>query len=118
MTIKYNNNKGMKFIVDVKLMQEDKISVQIQIFSTQSASLARKKLMIPYSHAGIITPFDFNSLEEGVTNIIKIMYKDSPIGEFKQEDMIEIVDIFMMQEAPVININVSDEYDVYTHVSV
>ncbi|CAD65761.1 C1 protein [Ageratum yellow vein Sri Lanka betasatellite] len=118
MTIKYNNKKGMEFIVDVKLVQEDKISVQIQVLSTQSASLAKKTFMIPYGHAGIIPPFDFNSLEEGIINIIKIMYKETTIGEFKQEDMIEIVDILMMQEAPVIDINVADEYEVYSNVSV
>nr|QCE30486.1 C1 protein [Synedrella yellow vein betasatellite] len=118
MTIKYNNKKGMEFIADVKLMKEDKISVQIQVFSTQSASLAKKTFMIPCGHAGIIPPFDFNSLEEGLTNIIKIMYKETTDRKFKKEDMIEIVDILMMQEAPVIDINVSDEYEVYSNVSV
>ncbi|AWC14994.1 betaC1 protein [Codiaeum leaf curl betasatellite] len=118
MTIKYNNQKGMKFIIDVRLKTDNSILVQIQLFSTGSPSLTTKKFMIPYGHSGIIPPFNFNNLEEGIQNMLALMYKESTIGEFKQEDMVEGIDMLMMEEAPVIDINVMDAYDVFTHSSV
>ncbi len=61
---------------------------------------------------------DFNALEEGIRNIIDLMYKESTIQEFKQEDMVQTIDLLMMHEAPVVDIDVMDEYDVCTNSSV
>nr|QIJ32621.1 C1 protein [Tomato leaf curl China betasatellite] len=118
MTIKYNNMKGLEFLIDVKLQDDTSILVQIELSSTKSPALAKKKFMIPYRRNGIIPPFDFNSLEEGITNCLKIMYKESTIGEFRQEDMVQVIDILIMEEAPVEDIDVGDEYDVFTNSSV
>nr|ADB43294.1 C1 protein [Tomato leaf curl China betasatellite] len=118
MTIKYNNNKGLEFIIDVKLQEDTSILVQIELASTRSPALAKKKFMIPYRHNGIIPPLDFNSLEEGIRHCLKIMYKESTIWEFRQEDMVQVVDILMMEEAPVEDIDVGDEYDVFLNSSV
>ncbi|ABY71026.1 C1 [Tomato yellow leaf curl China virus satellite DNA beta-Dali198] len=118
MTIKYNNNKGLEFIIDVKLQEDTSILVQIELASTRSPALAKKKFMIPYRHNGIMPPLDFNSLEEGIRHCLKIMYKESTIWEFRQEDMVQVVDILMMEEAPVEDIDVGDEYDVFLNSSV
>nr|QBC16411.1 beta C1 protein [Tomato leaf curl Pakistan betasatellite] len=118
MTIKYNNQKGMKFIIDVRLKEDNSILVQIQLFSTGSPALTTKKFMIPYGHDGVIPPFDFNALEEGIHNMLARMYKESTIWEFKQEDMVEGIDMLMMEEAPLVDIRIGDEYDVCTNVCV
>nr|AIT38554.1 C1 [Tomato leaf curl betasatellite] len=118
MTITYDNKRGMEFTVNVRLSNNYSIIVQVDLVSTRSPALAKAKFLIPYGHHGFTGPFDFNSLEEGVCHLLKIMYKDSQIGEFRQEDMIETIDILMMHEAPVIDINVRDMYDVYRNASV
>nr|ABB69058.1 C1 protein [Tomato leaf curl China betasatellite]ABJ99723.1 C1 protein [Tomato leaf curl China betasatellite]ADB43284.1 C1 protein [Tomato leaf curl China betasatellite]ADB43285.1 C1 protein [Tomato leaf curl China betasatellite]ADB43286.1 C1 protein [Tomato leaf curl China betasatellite] len=118
MTIKYNNTKGLEFIIDVKLEEDSSFLVQIELSSTRSPALAKKKFMIPYRHQGIIPPIDFNSLEEGIKHCLKIMYKESTVWEFKQEDMVQVIDILMMEEAPVEDIDVGDEYDVFMNSSV
>nr|ADB43291.1 C1 protein [Tomato leaf curl China betasatellite] len=118
MTIKYNNTKGLEFIIDVKLEEDSSFLVQIELSSTRSPALAKKKFMIPYRHQGIIPPIDFNSLEEGIKHCLKIMYKESTVWEFKQEDMVHVIDILMMEEAPVEDIDVGDEYDVFMKSSV
>nr|WMV94289.1 putative C1 protein [Tobacco leaf curl betasatellite] len=118
MTIKYKNQKGMEFFIDVRLKDDNSIMVQIQLFSTRFPALTTKKFMIPYGHSGIIPPFNFNNLEKGIHNMLAIMYKESTMGGFKQEDMVEGIDMLMIEEAPVIEINVMDEYDVFTHSSV
>nr|WKW48799.1 beta C1 protein [Tomato leaf curl betasatellite] len=116
MTIKYNNDKGMEFTIDVKINEDNSILVRIELCSTRSPALAKKTFMIPYGHDGIIPPFDFNNLEQGVHNILKLMYRDCHVGEFRQEDMVEAIDILMMHEAPLVDIRIGDEYDVCTHV--
>ncbi|CAJ19258.1 c1 protein [Sida leaf curl virus-associated DNA beta] len=118
MTIKYSNKKGMKFNIDVRLKEDDSILVQIRLFSTRSQALTRRDIHIPYAYGRIIAPFDFNSLEEGIKNIIDSMYRDSGINEFRQEDLVEAVDILMIQQAPVEDIDLVIGYDVYTHSSV
>ena len=118
MTITYNNKKGMQFIINVKLRADDSILVQVDLFSTKSAALSKKRFLIPYGHHGIIPPFDFNSLEEGICNILKIMYKESTIGDFQQEDMIEMIDMIMMAEAPVMDIDIEEACHVLNGVIV
>nr|WMQ58492.1 C1 [Tomato leaf curl Bangladesh betasatellite] len=118
MTIKYSNEKGMLFTIDVKINEDTSLLVRIDLFSTRSPALAKKTFMIPYGHDGIIPPFDFNNLEDGIHNILKVMYKDSHVGDFRPEDMVEAIDIMMMHEAPLVDIRIGDEYDVCTNVCV
>nr|UWQ56647.1 C1 [Tomato leaf curl Bangladesh betasatellite] len=118
MTIKYTNEKGMVFTINVKINEDNSVFARIDLCSKRSPALAKKTLMIPYGHDGIIPPFDFNNLEEGIHNILKVMYRDSHVGEFRQEDMVEAIDIMMMHEAPLVDIRIGDEYDVCTNVCV
>nr|BAC78824.1 C1 [Tomato leaf curl deltasatellite] len=118
MTISYSNSKGMLFIINIKFRSEIQFTVEVEVFSTRSPALVKHKFSIPYGHNGIIPPFNFNALEEGIKNLLRIMYKDSSIEEIKAEDMVEIIDMMMQQEAPVIDIQVNDEYRVYKHVTV
>uniref|UniRef100_A0AAU8MH51 Beta C1 n=1 Tax=Tomato leaf curl Lucknow betasatellite TaxID=2846463 RepID=A0AAU8MH51_9VIRU len=118
MTIKYVNRNGLLFIINVRLKGDDSIKVHIQLTSTRSPALVKKKFIIPYGHAGLIPPFDFNKKEEGIRNILTIMYRDSTFDEFSHEEMTELVDMLIMNEAPVVDIQVFDEYDVCTNVCV
>ncbi|QEF51049.1 c1 [Tomato leaf curl Bangladesh betasatellite] len=118
MTIKYDNAKGMVFTINVKINEDNSILVRIDLCSTRTPALAKKTFMIPYGHDGIIPPFNFNTLEEGIHNILKVMYQDSHIGEFRQEDMVETIDLLMMEEAPLVDIRIGDEYDVCMNVYV
>nr|ADO20902.1 C1 [Tomato leaf curl Patna betasatellite] len=118
MTIKYDNKRGMEFTVNMRLRNDNSIIIQVDLVSTRSPALAKTKFLIPYGHHGFTGPFDFNSLEERICQLLNVMYKDSTVGEFKQEDMIGTIDILMMEEAPVIDIHVDEMYNVYTSASV
>nr|UWQ56671.1 C1 [Tomato leaf curl Bangladesh betasatellite] len=118
MTIKYNIETGMGFTFPLKINKDNYVLVMIDLSARRSPALAKKTFLIPYGHDGIIPPFDFNNLEEGLHNILKVMYRDCRVWEFRQEDMVESIDIFMMHEAPVVDIRIGDEYDVCTNVCV
>nr|WHM28300.1 Beta-C1 protein [Tomato leaf curl Bangladesh betasatellite] len=118
MTVKYNNERGMEPTIDVKITEDNSILVRIELCSTRSAALAKKTFTIPYGHDGIMPPFDFNNSEEGIHNILKVVYRDCHIRGFRQEDMVEAIDMMMMHEAPVIDIRIGDEHDVCMNVCV
>nr|QCE30479.1 C1 protein [Papaya leaf curl virus] len=118
MTIVYQNETGWKFIIDVRLKSNNSFNVIIKLFSTRSPVLVKNQFLIPYGHKGIIPPFDFNNLEEGIKNILAIMNKMSSFDEFKEEDMTDLIDILMMHEAPVNDLHIEDEYDVSKYVNV
>nr|AIW65613.1 beta C1 [Croton yellow vein mosaic betasatellite] len=118
MTIIYQNETGLKFIIDVKLKSNNSFHVIIQLFSTRSPVLVKNKFIIPYSHEGIIPPFDFNNLEAGIRNILAIMYRTASFDEFNHEDMTEVIDILMTHEAPVNNIDFEGEYILTKYVNV
>ncbi|AFU81117.1 beta C1 protein [Mungbean yellow mosaic India virus associated betasatellite [India: Faizabad: Cow Pea:2012]] len=111
MTIRYTNKKGLSFIIDVRLRGPNFVLVKIQFFSNRAPALIRRRFSIPYGHDGIIVPFDFNGLEEGIQTTLEVMYKDATYEEFKREEMVEMIDIIMLQEARVRNINLDVNYD-------
>ncbi|AHB33494.1 beta C1 [Hedyotis yellow mosaic betasatellite] len=112
MTIKYKNNYGLSFIINVLLRSEREVSVEIDLFSTKTPFLHKQKYRIPYGHQGIIPPFDFNNLEEGIRDLLDLMYQESPPQEFKHEDMVEAIDILMMTEARVIDISLDEKFTI------
>nr|UMZ08586.1 beta C1 [Tomato leaf curl betasatellite] len=118
MTITYKNTKGMTFVINVRLRRENSISVEIDLFLTKKPFLHKEQFIIPYGHQGIIAPFDFNDLEEGIKGLINIMYADSPAEEFRHEDMVEAIDILMMNEAPVVEINIVEKFNVYSTTNI
>ncbi|AHN49651.1 C1 protein [Malvastrum leaf curl Guangdong betasatellite] len=118
MTIRYKNTKGVSFVINVRLRKENSISVEIDLFSQKTPYLHKQQFVIPYSHQGIITPFNFNDLEEGIKGLMNVMYAESPADEFRHEDMIEAIDILMMQEAHVIDINLGDKFNMNSCTSI
>ena len=118
MTIRYTNSKGLKFVIQVRLQGQRFVMVRVDFFSTRAPVLLKRRFSIPYGHDGIIPPFDFNGLELGIENMIDMAFKDSTNDEFKEEEMLEMIDILMMQEANVQNINLDVAYDVSHRVTV
>ncbi|AFM77727.1 pathogenesis related protein [French bean leaf curl betasatellite-Kanpur] len=105
MTIRYTNSKGLRFVIKVGLHGDKYVMVRIDFFSTRAPTLIKRKFTIPYGHDGIIPPFDFNGIEQEIEGMIDLLYKDATYERFKQEEMVEMIDLLMMQEANVENIN-------------
>ncbi|ADO95332.1 C1 protein [Papaya leaf curl betasatellite-Panipat 6 [India:Panipat:Papaya:2008]] len=118
MTIRYTNSNGLRFIIKVRLHGTKFVMVEIEFFSTRAPALIKRKFKIPYGHDGIIAPFDFNGLEEGIQGMIDLLYKDATYAKVKHEELVEMVDLLMMQEANVENINLDVAYDVSNNVTV
>nr|QID21124.1 beta C1 [Tomato leaf curl betasatellite] len=110
MTIVYNNGNGIKFIIDVRLQQF--IRVQVQVYSTNQPVLTGIRCNIPYTYVQMVPPFDFNGTEELVRDRKGLMYVNSDISNFKQEEMIETIDILMMHWLSDMGVDTVDLYSV------
>nr|SIP63037.1 betaC1 protein [Croton yellow vein mosaic betasatellite] len=117
MTIIYQNETGLKFIIDVRLKSNNSFHVIIQLFSTRSPVLVKNKFIIPYGHEGIIPPFNFSNLEEGIKNILTIMYRMASFDEFMGAQRTAIKYIQIKEESPVNDIHIDDEYVVSKYVN-
>nr|AGO64143.1 beta C1 protein [Honeysuckle yellow vein mosaic betasatellite]APC93974.1 beta C1 protein [Tomato leaf curl betasatellite] len=108
MTIVYNNGNGIKFIIDVRLQQF--IRVQVQVYSTNQPVLTGIRCNIPYTYVQMVPPFDFNGTEELVRDTLELMYDDSDISNFKQEEMIDSIDMVMMHWLSDMGVDTVDRY--------
>nr|ANC48018.1 C1 protein [Tomato leaf curl betasatellite] len=118
MTIHYTNTRGLKFIIEVRLQGPKFVMVKVQFFSTRAPAMIKRRFNIPYGHNGIILPFDFNGLETGIRDMIEYLYKDAHYEQFKQEELVEMIDILMMQDANVMDINVDVAFDVTQNATI
>ncbi|BAF75929.1 betaC1 protein [Tomato yellow dwarf disease associated satellite DNA beta-[Kochi]] len=110
MTITYNNGKGIKFIVDVRLHQL--LKVIVQVYSTNKPVLTGFKCHIPYTYVQMVPPFDFNGAEELIRETLELMYEDSDISNFKQEEMIDSIDMVMMHWLGHMGVDTVDRYTI------
>ncbi|BAG12169.1 putative C1 protein [Eupatorium yellow vein mosaic betasatellite] len=95
MTITYNNGWGLKFTIDVRL--QPTLRVMVKVFSTNQPVMACFNCTIPYTYVEMVPPLDFNGTEEAIKNRLEIMYHDSNIFDFKEEEMLDTIDALMLE---------------------
>ncbi|ADQ55884.1 C1 protein [Bhendi yellow vein India betasatellite [India:Guntur:OY163:2006]] len=100
--------EGIVFKVDVRLMQQQRISVQMQISSTRSPAISTKTFIIYYTYQQLHIPFDFNSLEGTITSTFKFHYWGSKAEEILEEDIIHMVDIIIIENPEIMGMDVNE----------
>ncbi|BAF64266.1 putative betaC1 protein [Honeysuckle yellow vein mosaic disease associated satellite DNA beta-[Nara]] len=116
MTITYNNGKGIKFVIDVRLHQI--LRVIVQVYSTNQPVLTGFRCDIPYIYVHMVPPFDFNGTEELIKDTLELMYDGSDISNFKQEEMIDSIDMVMMHWLTDMGVDTVDRYSVRSRYTV
>nr|AKE34117.1 C1 protein [Okra enation leaf curl betasatellite] len=86
------NREGIVFEVDVRLMQQQRISVHMQISSTKSPAISTKTFIIDYTYQQLHIPFDFNGLEGTITSTFKFHYWGSKAEEIQEQDILHMVE--------------------------
>nr|AHX25684.1 C1 protein [Bhendi yellow vein betasatellite] len=102
------NREGIVFKVDVRLMQQQRISVQMQISSTRSPAISTKTFIIDYTYQQLHIPFDFNGLEGTITSTFKFHYWGSKAEEILEEDIIHMVDIIIIENPDIMGMDVNE----------
>nr|AYM55035.1 C1 protein [Bhendi yellow vein mosaic betasatellite] len=102
------NGRDVVFKVDVRIMQQQRISVHMQISSTRSPAISTKTFIIDYTYQQLQIPFDFNGLEGTITSTFKIHYWGSKAEEILEEDIIHMVDIIIIENPEIMGMDVNE----------
>ncbi|ALO02613.1 BC1 [Chayote yellow mosaic Benin betasatellite] len=117
MTIKYKNNKGVTFIVNV-YVQEARINCKIQMTANKEAYVSSTTYDIPYSFEEVIIPFDFNGTEEQIANAIKQIFNGINYREMRHEDIVDAIDMVMAENENMIGMQIIEPHRIKTKTSV
>nr|ARR96969.1 betaC1 [Cotton leaf curl Multan betasatellite] len=110
MTTSGTNKKGVRFIVDVRIMENMKIFIHMRILSTKSPSLINYEGIIQYRYEDIHVPFDFNGFEGSIIANFLFAYNEAKIEEFEIEDIVHRLDILVLENPELLGINVMEPY--------
>ncbi|ADQ55873.1 C1 protein [Bhendi yellow vein mosaic betasatellite [India:Karnal:OY80:2006]] len=108
MTMFSRTREGILFKVEVRLMQQQRISVQMQISSTRCPAISTKTFIIDYTCHQLQIPFDFNGLEGAITSTFKFHYWGSKAEEILDEDIIHMVDIIRRENPEIMRMDVNE----------
>ncbi|ALB26195.1 C1 [Ludwigia leaf distortion betasatellite 3] len=104
------NREGIVFKVDVRLMQQQRISVHMQISSTKSPAISTRTFIIDYTYQQLHIPFDFNGLEGTITSTFKFHYWGSKAEEILDEDIGHMVDRIIIENPDIMGRDVIEPY--------
>nr|WRW55972.1 putative beta C1 protein [Cotton leaf curl Gezira betasatellite] len=117
MTITFRNTKGVQFRVDVFLKQ-DHIDCRIEVTATKESYLRKSTFIIPYHFADVFIPFDFNGSEEEIMHGLRNMFKDSTHQMIKTEELVDVVDMVMAENANILGMDLFNHYRIINKSSV
>nr|AYM55046.1 C1 protein [Cotton leaf curl Multan betasatellite] len=110
MTTSGTNKKGVRFIVDVRIMEKMKIFIHMRKLSTKSPSLIKYEGIIHYRYEDIHVPFDFNGFEGSIIANFLFPYNEAKIKEFEKEEKVHRLDILVLENPELLGINVMEPY--------
>nr|AYM55044.1 C1 protein [Cotton leaf curl Multan betasatellite] len=110
MTTSGTNKKGVRFIVDVRIMEKMKIFIHMRILSTKSPSLIKYEGIIQYRYENIHVSFDFNALKGTIQTNFLFPYNEGKKKEFEIEDIVHRLDVLVLENPELLGINVMEPY--------
>nr|ALB26209.1 C1 [Bhendi yellow vein mosaic betasatellite] len=100
--------EGFVFKVDVRLKQQQRISVHMQISSTTYPPISTKTFIISNTYQQLHIPPVFNGLEGTLTSPLKIQNGGSKAEEILEEDIIPMVDIIIIENPDIMGMDVNE----------
>nr|AFB81475.1 beta C1 protein [Cotton leaf curl Multan betasatellite] len=110
MTTSGTNKKEIRFIVDVRIMENMKIFIHMRILSTIFPSLIKSVWIIQYTYEDIHVPFDFNGFEESIIANFLFAYNEAKIEEIEIEDIVQRLDILVLENPEILGMDVIEPY--------
>nr|AFB81497.1 beta C1 protein [Cotton leaf curl Multan betasatellite] len=106
MTTSGTNKEGVRFIVDVPIMENMKIFILMGILSTKSPSLIKYEWIVQYTYEDIRVPFDFNGFEGSIIANFVFAYNGAKIEEIEIEDIVHRLDILVLENPEILGMDV------------
>nr|CDM98978.2 betaC1 protein [Cotton leaf curl Multan betasatellite] len=110
MTRSGTNKQGVRFTVDVRIMQNMKIFIHMMLVSTKSPSVSKYEWIVKYTYEDMHVPFDFNGFEGNIIANFLFAYNGAKIEEIEIEDKIQRIDIIVLENPEILGMDVIEPY--------
>ncbi|SLM20111.1 betaC1 protein [Cotton leaf curl betasatellite] len=110
MTRSATNKQGVRFTVDVRIMEDMKIFIHMGLVSTKSPALIRYEGIVKYTYEDMHVPFDFNGFEGNIIANFLIANNGAKIEEIEIEDIVHRLDILVLENPEIMGMDVIEPY--------
>nr|CAJ85985.1 putative C1 protein [Malvastrum yellow vein Yunnan virus satellite DNA beta] len=110
MTRSGTNMQGVRFTVDVRIMDNMKIFIHIRLVSTKSPTLIKYEGIVKYTYGNMHVPFDFNGFEGNIIANFLFAYNGAKIQEIEIEDIVHRLDIIVLENPEILGMDVIEPY--------
>nr|AGE12536.1 C1 protein [Malvastrum yellow vein Yunnan virus satellite DNA beta] len=110
MTRSGTNMQGVRFTVDVRIMDNMKIFIHMRLVSTKSPTLIKYEGIVKYTYGNMHVPFDFNGFEGNIIANFLFAYNGAKIQEIEIEDIVHRLDIIVLENPEILRMDVIEPY--------
>ncbi|CAH10920.1 putative C1 protein [Malvastrum yellow vein Yunnan virus satellite DNA beta] len=110
MTRSGTNMQGVRFTVDVRIMDNVKIFIHMRLVSTKSPTLIKYEGIVKYTYGNMHVPFDFNGFEGNIIANFLFAYNGAKIQEIEIEDIVHRLDIIVLENPEILGMDVIEPY--------
>nr|ADB43270.1 C1 protein [Malvastrum yellow vein betasatellite]AFX60958.1 betaC1 protein [Malvastrum yellow vein betasatellite] len=110
MTRSGTNMQGVRFTVDVRIMDNMKIFIHMRLVSTKSPTLIKYEGIVKYTYGNMHVPFDFNGFEGNIIANFLFAYNGAKIQEIEIEDIVHRLDIIVLENQEILGMDVIEPY--------
>ncbi|AYN61557.1 C1 [Cotton leaf curl Bangalore betasatellite 4] len=104
------NKEGVRFAVDVRLMEDMKIFIHMNIISTKTPAIIKYEGIVKYTYGGLHVPFDFNGFEGNIIANFLFANNGTKIEEIDIEDVVQRLDILVLENPDILGMDVIEPY--------
>ncbi|AJY58096.1 C1 protein [Malvastrum yellow vein betasatellite] len=110
MTISGINNQGVRFTVNVRIMEGMKLFIHMKLVSTRTPAIIKYEGIVKYTYGDLFVPFDFNSFENNIIANFLFAYNGVKIDEIDIVDIVQRLDLFVLENHEIIGMDVIEPY--------
>nr|QHZ10004.1 C1 protein [Ludwigia leaf distortion betasatellite]QHZ10006.1 C1 protein [Ludwigia leaf distortion betasatellite] len=110
MTRSGTNKQGVRFTVDVRIMEGMKLFIHMKLVSTKTPTLIKYEGIVKYTYGNMHIPFDFNGFEGNIIANFLFANNGANIEEIEIEDIVERLDILVLQNPEIQGMDVIEPY--------
>nr|QHZ10128.1 C1 protein [Malvastrum yellow vein betasatellite] len=104
------NTQGVRFTVDVCIMEGMRLFIHMKLVSTRTPSIIKYEGIVKYTYGDLHIPLDFNGLEANIIANFLFAYNGAKIEKMDMVDIVERLDIFVLENHEIMGMDVIEPY--------
>nr|QHZ10127.1 C1 protein [Malvastrum yellow vein betasatellite] len=104
------NTQGVRFTVDVRIMEGMRIFIHMKLVSTKTPAIIKYEGIVKYRYGDLLIPFDFNGFEANIIANFLFAYNGAKIEDIDIVDIVQRLDIFVLENHEIMGMDVIEPY--------